>query len=745
MRVNCKLISAGSSCPRTRESGKQPARPAILPSGRRLSVGGGVPEIQAYLLGTALHHPVAADSAAARLLEAQLTERPADAHRAELLRDAAAGYLHGTAGVHKRGSLALKRLPEVHADKLQLHVGALEITVMGILNLYLLGREIVAEAAEVERIRLTVDALVVERMVARRGDALHLEGHPAAVARGVAEKLRVVARAAERGDMRAVLGIAGVGLALVDMLHGDDSLEAVEVGGGHAVELLVAHQGIAREVDHLVARHAADVDFRVEVAPQLRRQQIVEPGGLVGSLLADEHQYDMIHRGAAHPRGNHSHEPLLEHVIEGERPSSPDPHRGGKVGNMVVVALLPSRQALQIVDDGIEMGRVTAVHHVVDVVLPHPETVRHVRPEGVQDAVGERLPALAAVITVLCVEILNATADVVEPQTDAAGEKPRDVVDSGCRQRGVAAAAVLTALAARAAEARAYHLPRVGIVAEAGLRPVHACLPAVAAFGEHIAHAHHIGIMAARSIHDALGSEPRGNHAVVVVLYALFGPFPVAYGSCRVGKAPHLGGGKWHGGGKEMHPGVVGKPRQAPHVLALAVGLHAQQTGVVVVASGEDLLVELHLLAEAVALVNLIAEDDAQPAAADGDIAQQRVGIRHSLPAECGELLRLNMVEVDERQPRHLRDVAPALASRKRRRHGKERALLLYCLTAVLTVQGGDLCEAPVGADVFRNRLKGGTPGLLAPEVPEAGYLHSLIKFLLRSVWHRFDYKGTNN
>lgn len=103
-----------------------------------------------------------------------------------------------------------------------------------------------------------------------------------------------------------------------------------------------------------------------------------------------------------------------------------------------------------------------------------------------------------------------------------------------------------------------------------------------------------------------------------------------------------------------MHPGVVGKPRQAPHVLALAVGLSS-------------------------------------------------------------------------------------------RRHGKERALLLYCLTAVLTVKGGDLCEAPVGADVFRNRLKGGTPGLLAPEVPEAGYLHSLIKFLLRSVWHRFDYKGTNN
>ena len=725
MRVNCNFAGAWSSRPRMWESGKQPASPAILPSGRGLSVFGGVSEIQAYFLGGALHHPVAAYSTASRLLEAQLTERPANAHRAELLRDAAANYLHGTAGVHKRGSLALKRLTEVHADKLQLHVGALKITVMGILNLYLLGREIVAEAAEVERIHLTVDALVVERVVARRGDALHLEGHPAAVARGVAEKLRVVARAAEGGDMGTVVGIAGVGLALVDMLHGHDALQPVEVGGGHAVQFLVAHQGVAREVDHLVARHAAHVDFGVEIAAQLGRQQIVEPRGLICTLLADEHQDDMIHRGAAHPRGNHRHEPLLEYVIERERPSRLDPHRGGKVGNVVMVATVPLRQALQIVDDGIEMGRMAAVHHVVDVFLPHPESVRHVSPEGVQYAVGERLPALAAVVIVLCVEILNASADVVEPQADAVGEKPHDVVDSGRRQPCVAAAAAgHSAIAARAVETRAYHLPRVGIVAESGHCPVNACLPVVAALGKHISHAHHIVVVAARGIYDAVGREPRGNHAVEVVLYALFGPLPAAYGGRRVGKAAHLGGGERCGGGIEMHPGVVGKPRQTTHVFALAVGIHAEQTGVVVVARGEDLLVELHLLAETVAPVNLIAEDDAQPAAADCSIAQQRVGILHRLPAYCGELIRGNVVEVDERQARHLRDVAPALASRKRRRHGKERTLLLDCLTAVLTIKGGDLGEALVGAYILRHRLKCGTLGPLALEVPEAGYLH---------------------
>ena len=57
---------------------------------------------------------------------------------------------------------------------------------------FLLG-EPVLEAAPVQGKRLAVDAVVVERMVSWRDDALHLEGQPAAVAGRVAEELGVVA------------------------------------------------------------------------------------------------------------------------------------------------------------------------------------------------------------------------------------------------------------------------------------------------------------------------------------------------------------------------------------------------------------------------------------------------------------------------------------------------------------------------------------------------------------------------
>ena len=67
---------------------------------------------------------------------------------------------------------------------------------MRLLRLLVITLQPVAEALPVERVSLGEDTGVVERVRARVADALHLEGHPAAVARAVVQELLVVARAA---------------------------------------------------------------------------------------------------------------------------------------------------------------------------------------------------------------------------------------------------------------------------------------------------------------------------------------------------------------------------------------------------------------------------------------------------------------------------------------------------------------------------------------------------------------------
>lgn len=76
-----------------------------------------------------------------------------------------------------------------------------------------------------------------------------------------------------------------------------------------------------------------------------------------------------------------------------------------------------------------------------------------------------------------------------------------------------------------------------------------------------------------------------------------------------------------------------------------------------VVARGKRLGIERNAQLQIMFLMTVISEDNTQPATADGGIAQQRVGVRHSRPAYFVEPLRLNVVEVDERQPRHGGDI----------------------------------------------------------------------------------------
>ena len=65
-------------------------------------------------------------------------------------------------------------------------------------------------------------------MLARRLYRLHLEGQPAAVARRVAEELRIITRTTERCDMLAVLMEVGIRRPLVNRGHCHRRLQLIQ-------------------------------------------------------------------------------------------------------------------------------------------------------------------------------------------------------------------------------------------------------------------------------------------------------------------------------------------------------------------------------------------------------------------------------------------------------------------------------------------------------------------------------------
>ena len=93
----------------------------------------------------------------------------------------------------------------VRADQLPLGLRHLEAFVVPRHKLHLPLVEPVVEALTVERIGLCEHGVVVERVVSRREDRLHLERQPPPRARVVVDELGVVARAAVGGDMVAAL------------------------------------------------------------------------------------------------------------------------------------------------------------------------------------------------------------------------------------------------------------------------------------------------------------------------------------------------------------------------------------------------------------------------------------------------------------------------------------------------------------------------------------------------------------
>ena len=267
-------------------------------------------------------------------------------------------------------------------------------------------------------------------MVAWRVDRRHLEGQPAAVARGVAEELRVVARAAKRSDVLAVLVKVGIGSTLVDGRHGDRRLQLVQFRGLHRVQLLAAHQPILRQRQQVVAPHAVGIGLCVEILLQFRRQQVVEPRRLIRALFADEHQDDIVHHRLVHPCRHHAHQPFLQVLgkecllVETALDADADRHAQD------IVLAVPSGQSLQIVLERVEVGYGVRIDDSVDVIQFHHLLSRHLHPYRVHQMVVDGLPVRAFVLITRQQPVLYTLGHHVVSQKQSVVNKRLDVVGS---------------------------------------------------------------------------------------------------------------------------------------------------------------------------------------------------------------------------------------------------------------------------------------------------------------------------
>ena len=254
----------------------------------------------------------ASAAAGADSLEAKLYEGSAHVDGTELLADAGTDDLQGSRHGHELASLRRTGLAEVQVHQFPFEMGCLELSVMLVQLLDFFFLKPILEAALVEGVGFGINGIVVEGVLPRRTDALHLEGQPTAVACGVRQELRVVASATERGDMLAMLMIVGVGGSLVDARHRNDGFELVQLGRAHRVEFFAADEGVLGEGEEVVLAHAVGIGLRVEVLLQSRGKEVVEPGGFEGALFAYQHEDDVVDGIVGEPAGDHGDEPLLQ-------------------------------------------------------------------------------------------------------------------------------------------------------------------------------------------------------------------------------------------------------------------------------------------------------------------------------------------------------------------------------------------------------------------------------------------------
>ena len=133
----------------------------------------------------------------------------------------------------------------------------------------------------------------------------------------------------------------------------------------------------------------------VEVLLQFRRQQVVEPGRLVRSLLADQHQDDVVHHALVHPCRHHRHQPLLQVQVEEFLLliSALHPHRLRQFADVVApLAIRRGSEVVQILTERMKLPDKVTLNDAVDVLHVHTLHFRHILPQRVNLRVADGHP-----------------------------------------------------------------------------------------------------------------------------------------------------------------------------------------------------------------------------------------------------------------------------------------------------------------------------------------------------------------
>ena len=304
-----------------------------------------------------------------------------------------------------------------------------------------------------------------------------------------------------------------------------------------------------------------------------------------------------------------------------------------------------------------------------------------------------------------------------------------------------AAAACGIAFRGGVGEAGGEDLLGVGVGGELLLRPLDGYLLGEATLGELVAYSHDVVVVAARGKLDVGFRQLGGYEGVVVrldaaqllVLLALFG-----VGGGFLGDFFH-GEGDGFGFGTEEDFGVVGKSAQTCDVLALGIGLDAEKSLVIGVASEERLLVERRTKSDILLLCFLwqfIFVDDSQAVAADRGVAHQRMRVGDDFRLQIREIREIrvrlkDMIEIHKAQSCETLDVLLSLSSLESTCHGKELTLGLECLAASLAIGGGECLELLIGSDEVGYSFKQAWKWELGGHVFENANVHLFQCFML--------------
>ena len=610
-----------------------------------------------------LIHLVAPQRTFADTLERQLLHQHAYLGGAERTLDIAPDAVQDIGRGDEDALLARPGGTEMLQDELLFQVGRLETGVVRIEGVRFLGVEPVAEVVLPQVPGLGVDAGIVDGVLLGRVDVFHLEGQPAAVATGVAEEGKVVARGAEAGDVGPALLVAPVGGPLVDAVHGHDGLQLVQRGGGHLVNLLQTDEDELAQAEEVVLGGAVGADAGLEIALQLQRQQVVEPGGLVAALPADEHE-DLVVDVARIQHARHEADEPLAEVFPEAFLAALDVHGVGQPGN-VVGDTVPGRQSLQILFEWMEGGDKLGVEHVVDVALAGAaHLLVYARPEGVDVAVGERGKRPVRAVDV---GHLALAGEEVVPEDALGAQVLLYLLDaaSGATTRSMPFPRPTGAVILGMGIARGDDRGGIAVIVREGLDGPSGAVGLGHAVGiEQIAHAHDVLIVVMRFVSDAFllqlppgGSDGRFQRAGSRTPLG-------SLGSDRLLQVERLRLGV------EEDVRVVGQSAETGGILALEVARTAQQFRIVAVGLFEELPIQL-LVLSGVGAQPVDAEKDAQAMPADGDVDQQRMRVGAGLAAKLFQPPLFDVVDVRQAQAGPVVDVRLSLAALETHGHGE--------------------------------------------------------------------------